>query len=63
MHARTVFLNVQNEEVPRIDEAERIHIETPAAGVLCLTVRYGFREEPDIPAALEHPADHGRNET
>jgi len=59
MHARTVFLNVINEDVPRVDPAHRIHVTELAAGVYLMALRFGFREEPDLTQALAEAADHG----
>jgi KUP system potassium uptake protein len=57
LHERTVFLHMLTEEVPRVDPAQRMTVENIAPGIARVTVRYGFREEPDVPAAL---ADAGR---
>lgn len=59
MHARTVFLNVVNENVPRIDPAQRMQVAELAAGVYSMAVRFGFREEPDLTRAMESAEDHG----
>jgi len=56
MHERTIFLNVVNEDVPWIGDAERIEIRELAPQVQAVSVRFGFREEPDVPAALESRA-------
>lgn len=53
MHAQTVFLNVVNEEIPYVDAASRLHVRELAPATLAVSVRYGFREEPDLPAALQ----------
>jgi KUP system potassium uptake protein len=52
MHERTVFLHVVNEEVPRIDDRERVSVTRIAEGIYNVDARFGFREEPDVPAAL-----------
>jgi KUP system potassium uptake protein len=59
MHARTVFLNVVNEDVPRVDPTRRVEVVELAAGVYSMAVRFGFREEPDLTRALEGGAAHG----
>lgn len=56
MHERTLFLNVINEELPWIDEAERTRIHALAPEIYAVSVRFGFREEPDVPAALASTA-------
>jgi KUP system potassium uptake protein len=54
MHEQTVFLHVVNENVPYIAPGSRITHAPLAPGLHNLTVRFGFREEPNIPAALAH---------
>lgn len=58
MHEHTVFLHVLNENVPYVQDAHRLDTKRLAEGVWRVTVRFGFREEPDIPRALRLlPAD------
>jgi KUP system potassium uptake protein len=57
MHERTIFLHVKTEEVPRVDAGERLRVETLAPGIDRVALRYGFREEPDVPAALDAASD------
>ena len=52
MHEQTVFLHVINENVPYIPDRRRLTVSPLGAGLFTLTVRFGFREEPDIPKAL-----------
>lgn len=59
MHERTIFLNVVNADVPRIDPAQRILVTELGSGVYRVAVRYGFREEPDLTRALESARDFG----
>ncbi|MFW9617050.1 potassium transporter Kup [Aquabacterium sp.] len=53
MHEQTVFLHVINENVPYIQPNERLVLTHLSDQVWELSVRFGFREEPDIPAALQ----------
>ncbi len=57
MHEQVMFLNVINEEVPRVPSAERIRLDYSAEGFSLVSLRFGFREEPDVPAALAEHAD------
>lgn len=59
MHERTVFLHVINEDIPRIDDAERVAVTLLADGIYNVDARFGFREEPDVPAALALAARYG----
>ncbi|HEY9191889.1 MAG TPA: potassium transporter Kup [Methyloversatilis sp.] len=52
MHSQTVFLNVTNEDVPWIADADRASVRTLAPSIHSISMRFGFREEPDVPAAL-----------
>jgi KUP system potassium uptake protein len=53
MHEQTVFLNVVNEDVPYAEAQHRLEFKELAPGVYSIAVHFGFREEPDIPKALE----------
>ncbi|MBI5461376.1 MAG: potassium transporter Kup [Gammaproteobacteria bacterium] len=53
MHETTVFLNVLNENIPYIDPQHRLEVKALEQGVYSVTLRFGFREEPDVPRALE----------
>jgi KUP system potassium uptake protein len=55
VHERVVIVSVTNENVPHVPAAERISIDDLGYhddGIFHLTVRYGFQDEQDIPAAL-----------
>lgn len=52
LHESIVLLQVKNEEVPRIPEAERVTVERLEAGVTRMVVRYGFSEDPNLAALL-----------
>ena len=56
MHERNVFLHVYTEEVPYVSNEKRLSIHDAGDGMYLVAVRYGFRQEPDIPAALALPA-------
>jgi KUP system potassium uptake protein len=52
LHERVVFLSIRTEEVPTVDDAERVSIASLGHGLWQVTLRYGFMEEADVPAAL-----------
>jgi KUP system potassium uptake protein len=52
LHEKNIVLTVLTEEVPFVTEAQRIEVRPLGAGFSRLVVRYGFMEDPDIPAAL-----------
>ncbi len=53
LHERVMFVTVQTLDVPEVDGASRVTVEELVGGVHRVTVRYGFMESPNIPAALE----------
>ncbi|MDP2266140.1 MAG: potassium transporter Kup, partial [Thiobacillus sp.] len=53
LHERVVILRAITEEVPSVPDAERIHLTELGNGFYRLEIRFGFREEPDIPKALK----------
>ncbi len=59
LHERVVLLNVDTADVPRVPEDERLRLEPLDYGFWRLWVRYGFKDEPDIPAELARCAKLG----
>jgi KUP system potassium uptake protein len=53
VHKIVIILTVIVEETARLAGEERYHWEELGEGVFRLKLRYGFIEDPDIPAALE----------
>jgi KUP system potassium uptake protein len=53
LHEHVAFLTVVNEPVPWVDNARRLDIQVLGDGCFQVTVRYGFKDEVDLPAALE----------
>jgi KUP system potassium uptake protein len=56
-HVRIVLLTIESEETPRLSDEERWTMKELGHGVYRLVLRFGFMEDPDIPAIL-----HGVNE-
>ncbi len=52
LHENVVLLTVKTERVPTVDAAERASREELAPGFALVTLRFGFAEQPDVPAAL-----------
>jgi KUP system potassium uptake protein len=52
MHHRTVFLHVVNEEVPYVAAPNRVKLVRLAPDIYRVDAHFGFREEPDVIAAL-----------
>lgn len=53
LHERTVFLTVFNADIPSIPDAERVKVEALAHQCYQVNVYYGFKDERDIPRALD----------
>ncbi len=53
LHERVIVLTVAIQDVPYVDPAERATSKKFGEGFYRLTLRYGFLEETDVPAALK----------
>ena len=54
LHQQNLFVNVQNHEVPWIDEADRLQIKALGNNCWQIEIHYGFKDDPDVPGALTH---------
>jgi KUP system potassium uptake protein len=52
LHERVVLLHVLTEEIPRVPPADRSQVEKVDEGCYRIGLRYGFMEDPDVPADL-----------
>jgi KUP system potassium uptake protein len=52
LHERVILLTVLTEEIPRVDRAERSETADVGHGLYRVVLRYGFAQDPDVPAAL-----------
>jgi KUP system potassium uptake protein len=52
LHDRVVLMTVITEDRPRVPDEERLTVEPLEFGFYRFMVRYGFKDEPDVPAAL-----------
>lgn len=59
LHERVVFLTVTTENRPYVPTEERLQIEDLGHNFYRLVVHYGFKDAPDIPAALALCAEKG----
>jgi KUP system potassium uptake protein len=53
LHERVVVLKVETQGVPRVRTSERVEFEHMSANFHRVVLRYGFMEQPDVPAALK----------
>ena len=54
LHKQNLFVNVQNHEVPWIEEKERLEITAIGNECWQVVIHYGFKDDPDVPGALSH---------
>ncbi|MCX7353330.1 MAG: potassium transporter Kup [Alphaproteobacteria bacterium] len=59
MHERVVLLTVLPDNDPVVSNDERVEVEIYPKRIYRVKVRYGFKEELDVPAALRLCARHG----
>jgi len=55
LHDRVVLLTVTTADVPFVPDAERLDIEALGNDFFRMTVHFGFKDAPDLPAALQLP--------
>lgn len=60
LHERVVLLTVLTEDVPSVPDIDRVEIEELDYGFFRMYLRYGFKDEPDIPAAMRQVTEDGR---
>ncbi|HMV04562.1 MAG TPA: potassium transporter Kup [Accumulibacter sp.] len=53
LHKRVVLINVVTEDVPHVPDDERVRVETLSAGFFRVFVRYGFKDDPDVPRVMD----------
>jgi len=59
LHERVVILTVVFQDIPHLDDSERIEVRPMGDNFFRVFVIYGFKDETDIPRALELCAPHG----
>jgi KUP system potassium uptake protein len=59
VHERIVLLAIETQDTPYVDDGHRAVVEPLGDNMFRITVRYGFMQEPDVPAALKLSKTHG----
>jgi KUP system potassium uptake protein len=59
LHQRVILLNVDLQDIPHVSTDDRVSVEPLDEGFIRVIVRYGFKDDPDIPLALEQCASQG----
>jgi KUP system potassium uptake protein len=52
LHERVVLMKVDTEDIPHVPDEQRLEITHLDHNFHCVTVRYGFMDEPNIPRTL-----------
>jgi KUP system potassium uptake protein len=52
LHMHVIILHVQTAEIPTMSQRDRCRIEELGDGFTAVTLRFGFKEDPNVPAAL-----------
>lgn len=59
LHETVILLSILTEEVPTVEESERLTISEIGHGVWRVVARYGYMESPDVAAVMEKVRDAG----
>jgi len=59
LHERNVILSVETAQVPRVPDGDRINVTALSERFYRIVLRYGFMEQPDVPAAFAHCTPDG----
>jgi len=59
LHERIVLVSVQFYDVPYVPDIDRVEVKPLKENFWSVIVQYGFKDDPDIPAALLLCADAG----
>lgn len=59
LHERIVLLTVDTRDIPHVADDERIEVQPLGGEFYRAIVHYGFKDEPDVPRALEFAAGKG----
>jgi len=53
LHQRVVLMTVETADVPHVPYAERCQLRPETGGLFRLTLRFGFKDQPNVPETLE----------
>ena len=59
LHENNLFVTVRSHETPWIEKEQRLAIEALGHDCWQVTVNYGFKDDPDLPKALQQIKDRG----
>ncbi len=53
LHEKVILLSVMTQEIPQLNDGERVHYRELGEGFCEVVANYGFMETPDVPAMLQ----------
>jgi KUP system potassium uptake protein len=53
LHEKVILLSVMGEEIPQVDDSERVQYRELGEGFCEVVATYGFMETPDVPSMLQ----------
>ena len=59
LHEEVILLSVQSAEVPDVDDADRVRVQSLGQGFFQVIATFGFMETPNVPAVLERARASG----
>ncbi len=59
IHERVVLLSVQFFDLPYVPDIDRVEVKRLKENFWSVVIQYGFKDDPDIPAAMERCAEAG----
>jgi len=59
LHEKVILMTVKIEDFPHTSQEDRIEVEKLPHEFYRVTIRYGFKDDPDLPRDLTLCADHG----
>lgn len=59
LHQRVIFLTVHVEDIPWVPVADRVQVEPLGNGCYRIMMRFGFKDQPNVPEALELCREQG----
>jgi KUP system potassium uptake protein len=60
LHSRVIILTVSTAQTPHVPPSERCTVQPVGDSIFNVQLRYGFMDEPDVPAALEQASFEGQ---
>jgi KUP system potassium uptake protein len=61
LHEKVMLMSVVTEEIPMVDEEERVECRELGEGLYQVIAHYGFMESPDVPSVLQQLGRAGGN--